>query len=217
MQRERSEMDNDDGNGDGSVEFPYLTSGDGDIRVSKARDKTGKQLRPLSPSPPPAPTRSVSMFTCRFWDPRHADFDSELFQTAQSGALRTYTCPFPTCQLGFDSGLDVASHITAVHVETSKRCAACYRTYESLTALMQHYEACRVARSEGFESALDDASGGLISATRVVHARVRGLDAMQRAKAGGIRMFEYSVDMHGVEGRAEGGAAGVGAEGSMMN
>lgn len=110
-----------------------------------------------------------NLFRARFWDRTSKAYDPDRFLHSVIGK---YCCPFPECEATFDGPLEIETHLLNSHAAKRIVCPSCNKNFKNATALVQHCEAsakggkCVIARSEGYEKALDEITGGFLSAQR---------------------------------------------------
>lgn len=111
-----------------------------------------------------------NLFRARFWDRTSKAYDPDRFLHSVIGK---YCCPFPECEATFDGPLEIETHLLDFHAAKRIACPSCNKNFKTATALVQHCEAsarggkCVIARSEGYGKALDEITGGILSAQRM--------------------------------------------------
>ena len=153
--------------------------------------------------------RHTNILYSRFWDPYSKDWAPDMFMNHLTGRL---TCPFQDCGAGYTSKHDIATHLRSRHIEQQKQCKTCYRIFQNLPDLIQHFESssrggkCTVARAGNYQKALDEATGGFLTATKVQEEKIWGLQLSQSAVRGqdaavtwerpdGIRSYDYHAQV----------------------
>lgn len=128
------------------------------------------------------------MFSTSILDPSSADYDAKIFRTGITGR---FCCPFPECGSEYDIAADISAHLRACHLAVQKTCPLCRKPYRNLTALMQHFESssrggkCAISRSSLYKKAIDDATGGFLSATEVAESPVHS------PESSGVKSHDY--------------------------
>jgi len=108
----------------------------------------------------------TNLFHARWWDSTSADYAPDLFWHP---LLEKYRCPFPGCEMEYSQQESMDIHLRHVHVMTGAQCPTCQKKYDSVTALVQHFEAsakggkCWVARSKDYVRILDEVTGGFLA------------------------------------------------------
>ncbi|KAI9834293.1 MAG: hypothetical protein M1826_004219 [Phylliscum demangeonii] len=104
------------------------------------------------------------------WDPRSKAFRPHAFLHPVTGK---YICPHPYCRTAIKSVQGFRQHLlSAAHLPERIICPACYKNFNSTTALIQHCESpsnkCQIRHSTDYDRTLDVMTGGLIE-TRGYH------------------------------------------------
>ncbi|OCK78887.1 hypothetical protein K432DRAFT_417708 [Lepidopterella palustris CBS 459.81] len=111
----------------------------------------------------------LNLFRARFWDPTSPGYNPKRFWDV---TLEVYMCPFPHCEAALDTPFSLEIHIRNSHRMSEVRCPSCLRLFKTSAALVAHCETglgrCQIARSSNFNQALDEFSGGFLSASYVL-------------------------------------------------
>ena len=129
-------------------------------------------------------------------DPYSDDYDGECFTHAVTGL---FTCPFPRCDADFKLELQLQRHLMITHALKDIRCPLCMKTFKTVASLVRHFEAsekgahCKVSKLVNYQKALDEATGGFVSAQSVQPEKL--VLESDGKKAGGVRSHKYTGEL----------------------
>jgi len=172
----------------------------GDAKPTRAIDRNWQAIQAAYERSRAEDERKTNLFSSRFWDPGHSDYDARIFYDEVS---KEFLCPFVSsnCNAHFFIESDMASHLRNHHIELKKQCKSCHRIFKNLAGLIQHYEGsarggkCPIARSQDYISMLHEATGGFLSAKKVTEGKIWGFGDSETEKEDGVRTHDYKAEM----------------------
>lgn len=119
-------------------------------------------------------------FPGQIWNPNHANFDPESFYDPIDVDGPAYMCPISTCLTRYHRPEDVGFHINEKHLDLKRVCPSCNKSFKKLSGLVSHFEdssagsRCQVARSPGYETLLEEVTGGLLTVSKATSQPIYG-------------------------------------------